>query len=187
MSELKHLFQPGSIGSMETKNRIVMSPMVTLFHGPEGEIQDNTAHYYVERAKGGVGLIICQSSVIIRESRATGRASLYDDKFIPGLKSIADAVHNHGAKVAFQINHHGRQLADFLPMLDHPEEIRPMAPSPIPELLSVVTSYGTEEGGAGASRIKGNTIPIEATKEDIKRIIHAFVEAPKFSIIILRR
>ena len=164
---------------METKNRIVMSPMVTLSHGPEGEILDNTVNYYAERARGGVGLIICQSSTIMRESRAPDRASVYDDRFIPGLKRIADAVHSSECKVAFQINHHGRQLADFLTSLSNPEQIRPVAPSPIPGLLSIVPSPETDEGGPGASPIKGNTIPIEATGEDIHRIIQAFAEAAR--------
>lgn len=164
---------------METKNRIVMSPMVTLSHGPEGEILDNTVNYYAERAEGGVGLIICQSGTIMRESRAPDRASVYDDRFIPGLKGIVDAVHGFTCKVAFQINHHGRQLADFLTMVSNPEEIRPVAPSPIPGLLSVVPSPETEERGSRASPIKGNTIPREATREDIHRIIQAFAEAAR--------
>jgi len=164
---------------METKNRIVMSPMVTLSHGPEGEILDNTVNYYAERAEGGVGLIICQSGTIMRESRAPDRASVYDDRFIPGLKHIADAVHNSGGKAAFQIVHHGRLLTEFRKRMAHPEEIRPLAPSPIPRLLRVVEIPNGEGEYADASWMKGNDPPIEATREDIHRIIQAFAEAAR--------
>ena len=103
MPELRHLFQPGTMGKLEVSNRIVMAPMATFSNGPEGEILDRTVTYYAERAKGGVGLIICQSSIIMRESRAPHRVSAYDDKFIPGLRRIADAIHGYGAKAAFQV------------------------------------------------------------------------------------
>ena len=176
MREPRHLFQPGAIGTMNVKNRVVMAPMVTFSNGPEGEILDRTVHYYGERAKGGVGLIICQSSVIMRESRAPHRVSAYDDKFIPGLKRIADAIHEHDAKAAFQVVHHGRLLTDYRYMIDHPEEIKPLAPSAIPRLLSVVEIQGSQ---GEQSPIPRNIPPIEATKEDIKRIVHAFAEASR--------
>ncbi len=176
MPELRHLFQPGSIGTMKIKNRIVMAPMVTYSNGPEGEILDRTVHYYAERAKGGVGLIICQSSVIMRESRAPHRASVYDDKFIPGLKRIADALHTYDARAVFQVIHHGRLLTEYRSMVDHPEELRPLAPSAIPRLLSVVEIPGSQ---GEPSPIPRNIPPIEATKEDIKQVVHAFAEAAR--------
>jgi 2,4-dienoyl-CoA reductase-like NADH-dependent reductase (Old Yellow Enzyme family)/thioredoxin reductase len=176
MPELRHLFQPGSIGRMNIKNRIVMAPMVTFSNGPEGEILDRTVDYYAERARGGVGLIICQSSVIMRESRAPHRVSAYDDKFIPGLKRIADAIHTHDAKAVFQVIHHGRLLTEYRNMVEHPEEIRPLAPSVIPRLLSVVKIPGSH---GERSPIPRNIPPIEATKEDIKQVAHAFAEAAR--------
>ena len=179
MPELKYLFQPGTIGKMEVKNRIVMSPMGTLSHGPEGEILDKTVNYYAERAKGGVGFIICQSSIIMRESRAPNRPSVYDDKFIPGLKKIADAIHQFGGKAAFQMVHHGRLLTDYQHMVENPEEIKVLAPSPIPRLLRTVEIPGGGENQRGTLWVRGNTPPAEATKEDIQRIVQAFAEGAR--------
>ncbi len=179
MPELLHLFQPGTIGRLEVKNRVVMAPMVTFSNGREGEILDKTVNYYAERAKGGVGLIICQASIIMRESRAPHRVSAYDDKFIPGLRRIADAIHEYDAKAAFQVVHHGRLLTDYRYMVDHPEEIRAVAPSPIPRLLSVVEVPDSKDERADTVRITRNLPPIEATKEDIKRIVQAFAEAAR--------
>ncbi|MFH1092419.1 MAG: effector protein, partial [Pseudomonadota bacterium] len=136
MGRLTKLFEPGRIGGLEIKNRIVMAPMVTMAYGPEGELTSRTADFYAARARGGVGLIICQSSIILWESRAPFRCSLYDDKFIPGLRMVAEAIHEHGAKAAFQIIHHGRVLTDYQALVPHPEDIRPLAPSARPRLLA---------------------------------------------------
>jgi 2,4-dienoyl-CoA reductase-like NADH-dependent reductase (Old Yellow Enzyme family)/NADPH-dependent glutamate synthase beta subunit-like oxidoreductase len=164
---------------MEVKNRIVMSPMLTYSHGPEGEILDKTVNYYEERAKSGIGLIICQSSVIMRESRAPHRASAYDDKFIPGLKRIADVIHKYDAKAAFQLVHHGRLLTDYRYMVDHPEEIKALVPSSTHNLPRFVEIRGTKEERADILAAEGDLPPIEATKEDIKRIVQGFAEAAR--------
>ncbi|MFA4911645.1 MAG: FAD-dependent oxidoreductase [Desulfobacteria bacterium] len=178
-SKLINLFRPGNIGKMKVKNRIVMSPMGTVAHGPEGEITDRTVIYYAERAKGGVGFIICQSSIIMRESRAPHRPSIYDDKFIPGLRRVADAIHENGSMAAFQLVHHGRLLTDYQHMVDRPEELRILGPSPIPRLLRVLEIPGAKEEQDLSIWVRGNIPPEEATREDIKRIIKAFAEAAR--------
>lgn len=136
MAKFNRLFQPGNIGRMELKNRIIMAPMVTVAFGPEGELTERTAAYYAARARGGVGFIICQSSIIMRESRAPFRCSIYDDKFIPGFQKVAQAIHENGAKTAFQLIHHGRALTEFRAMVPNPDEIRPLAPSALSRLLT---------------------------------------------------
>ncbi len=166
MSKLERLFQPGLLGKVSVKNRIVMAPMVSGALGPEGEMTSQVADYYAERARGGVGFIICQSSIIMRESRAPRRASMYDDKFIPKLRLVADAIHQGGAKAAFQITHHGRLIAEWQHRMENPEEIKAIAPSPIPRLLTPI-------------KAPENTLPIEATHDDIKRIANGFAEAAR--------
>ena len=54
---LKKLFTPVAIGSIKLANRIVM-PAVHLNYTPEGFVTDRLICFYVERAAGGVGLII---------------------------------------------------------------------------------------------------------------------------------
>ena len=60
--KLEKLFEPGNIGKIEIKNRIIMSPMGTISHNPDSSLKDEVADYYDERAKGGVGLIMGQTS-----------------------------------------------------------------------------------------------------------------------------
>ncbi|MFH1626437.1 MAG: FAD-dependent oxidoreductase, partial [Pseudomonadota bacterium] len=171
MTGLDRLFQPGMMGKVEVKNRIVMAPMCTFTHGPEGEILDKTVEYYAVRARGGVGFIMGQTTNIMRESRTTIRASAYDDKFIPGLKKIADAYHQNGAKGAFQVAWHGRLYAKWKHEEEHPEEIIALAPSPISEFL---TSKPFPE--PYPKSMQTELAPV-ATKEDIKRVTNGFAEA----------
>ena len=62
-SNFDSLFTPFSIGKMEIKNRLVMSPMGTYAALMDGSVSDTLATYFEERAKGGVGAIITASSI----------------------------------------------------------------------------------------------------------------------------
>jgi len=53
------LFEPTNIGTVKLKNRISMAPMGLVgFSDYMGGFTENAQNYYIERAKGGVGLII---------------------------------------------------------------------------------------------------------------------------------
>jgi 2,4-dienoyl-CoA reductase-like NADH-dependent reductase (Old Yellow Enzyme family) len=158
--KLTKLFEPGRIGKMELKNRLVMAPMGTGSHDPDGFIRKITADYFVERAKGGVGFIIAQSSQAARFGRAPGRPGAWDDKFIPGLAMVAEAVHRHGAKIAWQVVYHGKALLQWIDQIPRPWETRALAPSAIPW-------------------IRTGTTPEPATKEDIKLLIEEWSEAAR--------
>jgi len=173
----KKIFAPGKIAGLELKNRLVMAPMVTMSFGPAGELTERTADYYAARAKGGVGLIICQSSLIMRESRAPFRCSIYDDQFIPGFQKVAQAIHENGAKAAFQVIHHGRALADYKALMPNPEEIRPLAPSPLSRLLG--SESRSTPGGQATLLATSDTVPPEASVEDIERITEGFAQAAR--------
>ena len=93
------LFEPCCIGSIKLKNRVTMAPMVTRYTSPDGLVTDRLVDYYVERAKGGAGLIVleaCYSS----PGGHPGRIGLYDDIFLPGLKRLVKSVHSEGAHIA---------------------------------------------------------------------------------------
>ena len=53
----RKLFENSGIGQLRLKNRLVMLPMGTAYATPSGEVTQRTVDHYVERAKGGVGLI----------------------------------------------------------------------------------------------------------------------------------
>ena len=107
MVKFFNLMEPIQIGTLELRNRIIM-PAMHLGMCSEGICDERIATFYEHRAKGGVGLIIIGGCAV--EKRAQGVDSMigiYDDKFIPGLKMVVDAVHKHGAKICAQLYHAG--------------------------------------------------------------------------------
>lgn len=125
------LFTPFKIGKMEVKNRIVMSPMGTNSALVNGRKTDNEIDYFIERAKGGVGMIImgCQP---LNEKIAQGSMEGYMDSFtvLPSLTSVCDGVHRYGAKIVCQLTP-GTGRNAFPDTLGNP----PMSASALPSVF----------------------------------------------------
>jgi len=104
-----HLFQSGQIGTLTVPNRIVMAPMATNYPSESGGVNDFLIDYYEARARGGAGLIIVENCCADHPAGKGGAVQLRldDDRFIPGMSRLTDAIHFHGAKVSIQINHSG--------------------------------------------------------------------------------
>lgn len=125
----RHLLSPGRINRLELKNRIFFSPMGSNLAEEDGSVGDRLRTYYVARAKGGAALVTMGSvSVGFPEGASNWRQeAISDDRFVPGLKRLADEVHEHGAKLCVQLHHGG--LVAMTDMLDG----RPVAcPNPPP-------------------------------------------------------
>jgi 2,4-dienoyl-CoA reductase-like NADH-dependent reductase (Old Yellow Enzyme family)/NADPH-dependent 2,4-dienoyl-CoA reductase/sulfur reductase-like enzyme len=110
MAAFDNLLQPGRIGTMAVKNRIVMAPMGSNFAEADGTCGERIQAYYEARAAGGAGLLTMGVGAI---AYPAGTAEPYqvgisDDSFIPGLKGIVDRVHRHGARIAIQLQHAGK-------------------------------------------------------------------------------
>jgi 2,4-dienoyl-CoA reductase-like NADH-dependent reductase (Old Yellow Enzyme family)/thioredoxin reductase len=105
------LFTPLTIGLLELRNRIVMAPMATHYADETGAVTERLKNYYIERARGGVGLIILESGYIHPLGRGgMRRMGLHEDRLIPGLKGLVDALHAEGTKVSSLLHHAGRQI-----------------------------------------------------------------------------
>ncbi|GAA4336601.1 hypothetical protein GCM10023144_31180 [Pigmentiphaga soli] len=105
---VRTLLQPGRIGTVEIRNRIVMPPMTTRCADEQGFVTGDTLAYYQARAAGGVGLITVEMS----SPEAAGRhrrfeLGIADDKFIPGLSRLTRLIHDHGARASIQLGHAG--------------------------------------------------------------------------------
>ena len=83
-NKYQKLFQPIKINQLEVKNRIFMSPMSTNFATKDGYVTDEMIYYYSRRAKGGVGLIVTEVTMI--EQPTNILLILYQFKMIPILK-----------------------------------------------------------------------------------------------------
>ncbi|SCM79433.1 NADH oxidase [uncultured Pleomorphomonas sp.] len=118
-----HLFSKGRIGTLELKNRVVMSPMGNYLANADGSVSDADIAFYTARAKGGVGLIFTECMIVDyrRGKGNTHQIAAADDRFIAGLERLADSVHAHDARIIGQIYHPGRQgvsaINENLPML----------------------------------------------------------------------
>ncbi|HOR12661.1 MAG TPA: FAD-dependent oxidoreductase, partial [Clostridia bacterium] len=105
----KRLFEKGKIGSLELKNRAVMSPMATNFANHDGTASMQLIRYYAERAKGGVGLIITEYIGVdhVYSMPAPNMLGLSQDYQVKSHEALTEAVHAYGAKIFAQLHHAG--------------------------------------------------------------------------------
>ncbi len=94
------LFEPIRVGNLELRNRIKM-PAMAIAMGQEGHMSEAAKAFYVERAKGGVALmgVSCTATRLIEDPML----GLYDDRFIPGLRDLVEAVRPYGARLYAQM------------------------------------------------------------------------------------
>ena len=102
------LFQPGQIGKVRIKNRIVMSPIGTTFWSDTGEVTERIIDYYAARAKGGAGLIMVSFAHPDYPPGYRALASLESERMVEGHIRLVQKLHSYGAKVGLQIMHSGR-------------------------------------------------------------------------------
>lgn len=160
------LFKPFKIKNLELKNRIVMPPMRTNLATAEDKmVTQRLVDHYVERAKGGVGLIIVEHAEIHPKTavhKAWKPLYIGEDKRISQLKKIVDAVHDNGSKVGIQLLHWGRLFPKELLGYDA------VAPSPIP--ASVFYNIGVPVF---------NPVPKELNADEIHTIARQFALGAK--------
>ncbi len=108
MTGYPHLLAPGRIGAMTVRNRVVMSPMETMYGTPDGLPSQRTRDYFAARAAGGVGLItVGATGVDHRHPETPGGLHLGTDAAVEAHRALVEAVHEHGAKIQPQIVHAG--------------------------------------------------------------------------------
>src|SRR3972149_346728 len=140
------LEQPGRIGALRLKNRVVMAPMGTNYSTTDGLSTQRDKLYYAERARGGVAMIMTEAMVVTEHARPHHNSlCCYHDRFIPGLASIAEATKAHDCHVFGQLNPRGallrRSVLNMEPVgpsaWKNPgtgDDVRPLA---IPEIIEI--------------------------------------------------
>jgi 2,4-dienoyl-CoA reductase-like NADH-dependent reductase (Old Yellow Enzyme family)/thioredoxin reductase len=109
--EPRLLKQPGMIGPLRLKNRVIMGPMGTNYGTTDGFSTERDKLYYAERAKGGVAMIVTEAMNISAGARNHNNSlCIFHDKFIPGVSAVVRAIQDNGALAVAQINHRGQLL-----------------------------------------------------------------------------
>lgn len=105
------LLSPMNIGSVTVKNRLVMTAAEMSMGDMDGTPTEKLMSYYEERAKGGVGLIITATTRVndVYSSSMFTQLAMSQDYHIEPMRRFADRIHSHGAKLAVQLHHAGRQ------------------------------------------------------------------------------
>ncbi|MFN8982577.1 MAG: NADH:flavin oxidoreductase, partial [Alphaproteobacteria bacterium] len=117
--------QPGRIGSLRLKNRLIMAPMGTNFSTSDGLSTERDRAYYEERAKGGVAAIVTEAMAVSAGGRAHNNSLwIYHDRFIPGLARLVEGIKRHDCVTVAQINHRGALLRRIVLNME------PVGPSP---------------------------------------------------------
>lgn len=148
------LLEPIRIGTMELSNRFWVPAMGTEAGKGTAELTQQHIDYYVERAKGGFGLITTEVCAVDPSGRSIGgEVGIWNDDNMEAFKKLADGIHKYGSKLSIQLHHCGRETT--------PDNI-----------------YGQQPlGVTGEPCPMYRTIPHEMTTEEIYDLIEKFGDA----------
>ncbi|OCC23313.1 NADH:flavin oxidoreductase [Croceicoccus estronivorus] len=108
-----HLLAPGHIGPMELRNRLLLTAMGTGYAEEDGSCGDRILAFNRSIAEGGTALV---TMGVVGVGWPLGnnmprQPAISEDRFIPGIRRVADVVHEAGAKFAIQL-HFGGMVAN---------------------------------------------------------------------------
>lgn len=173
------LFSPIKIGSITIKNRFAMAPMGPLgLADANGGWNQRGIDYYVERAKGGTGLIITGvtffDQIVEKQDPTTVPNPLYKPvNFVKTSREMTERIHAYGSKIFLQLS--GGFGRVTIPT--NVGDIPPIAPSAIPhrwldktcraitvdEIHAIVKQFG--EAAFHAKRAGFDGVQIHAVHE----------------------
>ena len=105
MPEFEHLFSPIKVGHLTVKNRICCSAHAAAL-AKDGMPDEVERRYYEEKARGGVGFMMCFGSASVHPTstaRDWNGVELFDDRVIPYLEKFSGVMHQYGVPVVCQI------------------------------------------------------------------------------------
>ncbi|ABA89414.1 NADH oxidase [Syntrophotalea carbinolica DSM 2380] len=155
MKNYPNIFEPLTVKRMTIKNRIVMPPIGTNLAGLDGKFNTEHIAYYVQRAKGGTGLITVENACLDFPLGTNGTTQLRidNDQYIPGLYKLTEALHAYGACVSIQLNHAGASA--------YPGRLNGMQ----------------QVSSSNIPSKTGGSVPRSLTKDEIYAIVRKFGEA----------
>jgi 2,4-dienoyl-CoA reductase-like NADH-dependent reductase (Old Yellow Enzyme family) len=150
------LLEPGRLGPIATRNRLIRAGTSETMALPDGGVSDQLVALYRTLAANEVGAIFTGHLLCHERGRyARRQAGIHDDALVPGLARLAGAVHDAGGVVLAQVAHAGSQ--------SRVAHVAPLAPSAIPNALT------------------GRRVPA-ATEVEIREAVSAFAAGARRAI-----
>ena len=159
LKKYPHIFSPLQIGKLKVKNRVKYASTETNFNYRDGYVSDKEVGYMEAQARGGAGIVTTQGAYT--DPRGEGRGyvgmmAIWDDKFIPGLKRLADVIHKHDSASCLQLMHCGRVGAIELSYS--------VGPSMVPQKLPLFRP------------------PVEMSKDQVKACIQEHIDGARRAV-----
>jgi 2,4-dienoyl-CoA reductase-like NADH-dependent reductase (Old Yellow Enzyme family) len=124
------MFEPGQLGPLELRNRIVRAGTSETMADERGAVTDEYVALYETLSRNDVGLIFTGHLYCAERGQyARRQTGIYSDDLVPGLRRVADAVHRHGGRILAQVAHAGSQSRVQA-------GTEPLAPSAVPNALT---------------------------------------------------
>lgn len=135
------------------QNRIVMAPVTTKASYYDGQVTNDEVEYY--RIRSGVGMLITGVANVDDDGKGfEGELSVADDRFIPGLTKVANAIHENDSKAILQIFSAGRKTDS-----------------------AILRGHQPYSASAVARHRDPNNVPRELSSQEIDNLIKAFGDA----------
>lgn len=160
------MFQPYTIGDLELKNRIIVSPM-NMYSGENGKPTDFHLVHLGSKAMGGAGLVMAEMTAVSEAGRITPNCvGLYTDEQRDSWGRVVEFVHsNTTAKIGIQIGHAGRKGSTKL-MWDGIDE--PLEDGNWPIVSASALPYSPI-----------NQVPAEIDRTGMEQVIQDFVDTAR--------
>jgi 2,4-dienoyl-CoA reductase (NADPH2) len=139
------LLSPVTLGSMELRNHLVMSPITTDYAGDDQLPTPRLLDYLEARARGGAGLVTLEAcSVDPRQREVLHSMHFGDDSVVSSHRELTERVHACGARIQPQLVHPGPDS-----MAPHLDGTPSVGPSVIPSYLTGHPCRELEAGEIG--------------------------------------
>jgi 2,4-dienoyl-CoA reductase-like NADH-dependent reductase (Old Yellow Enzyme family) len=127
-------FEPAPLGPLRLRNRLVKA---ATYEGmtPGGTPSDALITFHRELAAGGVAMTTVAYGAVSPDGRTFGDQLCLRPEIVPGLRSLADAVHAEGAAASIQLAHAG-----FFSKVRRRDGTAPRGPS------TMLNPYGASAG-----------------------------------------
>ncbi|EKM59736.1 uncharacterized protein PHACADRAFT_170334 [Phanerochaete carnosa HHB-10118-sp] len=97
------------LGDLTLRNRNVVASCVRNRSVPTNVPNDLNLEYYVQRARGGAGLIMTEGTLVSQQGTEwPHNPGIWNEEQVEGWKKIVDAVHANGTHIFCQLWHTGR-------------------------------------------------------------------------------